>query len=123
MSSMTTRTLDFLREKGFTVAVVEKWNSYVKVRQDLWGFADIIAFNRFNVLLVQTTSGPNVLSRIKKTLAEPRALLWAEGPGRRIFVIGWTKKKVPGMKKQEKYYPRFVEILKGGDTLEHAMFV
>ena len=37
------RTLAELRKRGFTAAVVERWNPHAKIRQDLFGLIDVVA--------------------------------------------------------------------------------
>jgi hypothetical protein len=39
-TSPTQLSLKKLREEGYTVAVVEHWNSFARIRQDLFGFID-----------------------------------------------------------------------------------
>ena len=63
--SPTQRSLEYLREQGYFCAVVEKWNSFTKQRQDLWGWCDILAIRENEVLAVQVTS-TGVAERIKK---------------------------------------------------------
>lgn len=93
----TQRSLKHLRARGYTVAVVEKWNSHCRIRQDLWGFADLIAFNREEVVLVQTTTVKNMAARMTKIRENDVAKLWQQCsrtfPTRRIEVHGWKKAK------------------------------
>jgi len=98
-TSPTQRSLKLLRSQGYLVAIVEHWNSYVKIRQDLWGFADLLAVRGDDCLLVQTTSGPNVSARIAKIQAEPKAALWLQSSNRRIVVHGWRKVGARGKRK------------------------
>lgn len=89
----TQRTLAKLRDDGFEPAVVEKWNPHVRIRQDLFGFADVLAMKPGCApLLVQATS-TGVSERRKKILAEPRALI-ALRSGFAIEIWGWRKLKV-----------------------------
>jgi hypothetical protein len=41
--SPTQRTLAAIRREGALAGIVEKWNSHAFIRQDLFGFVDIIA--------------------------------------------------------------------------------
>jgi hypothetical protein len=94
VGSPTTRSLQYLRELGWTVAVVEHWNPFARVRRDLWGFADLIAFRGGTVLLVQTTSDANVAARRKKVEKSSVAAMWLSSPRtRRVEVHGWKKVK------------------------------
>ena len=61
----TQRTLAYLREQGYLCAIVEKWNPHVKIRQDLFGFIDILAIKKDETLAVQCTS-TGVAARVKK---------------------------------------------------------
>lgn len=89
----TQRSLDLLRKEGWTAAVVERWNPHARIRQDLFGFADLIAMRPGDQpLLVQTTSGGNFAARISKILDEPLAAL-AVASGFQIEVHGWRKLK------------------------------
>lgn len=91
-TSPTKRSLDVLRKAGWTVAVVEHWNQWARVRQDLFGFIDIVAIrnSKFGVLAVQATSGTNVAARVAKIESEPRAVTWLAA-GNKIEVHGWRK--------------------------------
>ena len=66
--SPTSRTLAVLREQGYIVAIVEKWNPHARIRQDLFGFIDILAIKRDETLAVQATAS-GVSDRIKKIMA------------------------------------------------------
>ncbi len=97
--SPTEKALNLLKAYGFSPEVVEHWNSFAQIRQDLLGFADILAFNpRIGAptLALQVTSEKGgVAARVKKILAEPRAML-ALRCGWRIEVWGMRSKPVKG---------------------------
>lgn len=80
---------------GYTAAVTERWNPHAKVRQDLFGFIDVLAFRPDRGwLLVQATSGSNHASRVAKILGLPLARRAAGTPCTLIEV--WSWKKVAG---------------------------
>ena len=85
----TQRSLALLREEGYTVAIVEKWNPHVRIRQDLFGFIDLLAIRKGETLAVQRTS-TGVSSRIKKIM-ESNYLPKVRDAGWRIVVHGWRK--------------------------------
>jgi|TARA_B110000093_G_C12864885_1_gene365000 hypothetical protein len=88
----TQRSLKTLRADDYHCAIVERWNPHIKIRQDLFGFADLLCMKPNNSpLLVQVTS-TGWSSRIKKILNEPLALL-ALRSGFEIEVHGWRKLK------------------------------
>ena len=87
--SPTQRSLKYLRDEGWTVAITEKWNPHVRIRQDLFGFIDLLAIRKGETLAVQTTS-TGVSSRIKKIM-ESDYLPKVRDAGWRIVVHGWRK--------------------------------
>ncbi len=95
----TQRTLAHLRKEGWTVQVVEKWNAFAKIRQDLFGCIDLVACRPGMLLGVQATSMTNVSARVTKSLAEPRLLEWLRAGGQ-FWVIGWGKKGKAGTVKK-----------------------
>jgi len=88
--SPTQRSLEYLREQGYHCEIVEKWNPWRRIRQDLWGWCDILAIRRDEVLAVQVTSS-GVAARIKK-IQESDTVLRVREAGIRIEVHGWTKR-------------------------------
>jgi SH3-like domain-containing protein len=88
--SPTQRSLEYLREQGYHCEIVEKWNPWRRIRQDLWGWCDILAIRRNEVLAVQVTSS-GVAARIKKIQDSDTIALVREA-GIRVEVHGWTKR-------------------------------
>jgi hypothetical protein len=88
--SPTQRSLEYLREQGYHCEIVEKWNPWRRIRQDLWGWCDILAIRRDEVLAVQVTSS-GVAARIKK-IQESDTVLRVREAGIRVEVHGWTKR-------------------------------
>ncbi len=86
----TQRTLAKLRADGWTTAIVEHWNAHARIRQDLFGFIDILALREGETLAVQATSGSNVSARVAKIAASETAPIVRKA-GWRIEVWGWRK--------------------------------
>lgn len=86
----TQRSLKALKDKGYLPVVVERWNAFAKIRQDLWGWCDILAIRKNEVLAVQVTSAANVSARIKK-IQESDTVAKVRDAGIRIEVHGWSK--------------------------------
>ena len=88
----TQLTLRHLRNEGWPlVEVVEHWNSHARIRQDLFGFIDIIAIARDRTLAIQCTSAGNTASRIRK-IAEHPNIGFVREAGWEIRVHGWRKR-------------------------------
>lgn len=101
MTSPTVRTLKLLRASGYICAVVERWNPGAKIRQDLYGFADILAIHEQppgEILAVQVTSGAHHADHKAKILKEPRHRSWLMAGGK-IALISWTKHGPKGKRK------------------------
>ena len=88
----TQRSLKHLRELGYRVAIVEKWNPHARIRQDLFGFIDLLAIKENETLAIQTTSRGNVPARIRK-IKESEAFEEVKKAGWRVRVQGWGKLK------------------------------
>lgn len=87
--------MNLMREYGFYVEVVERYNSFTKQKYDLLGFADLLALKRGQPpTLIQVTSWDNVSSRIRKITGDDRAALAIEC-GFRVLVHGWGYKTDP----------------------------
>ena len=109
--SPTQRSLAHLRKEGWTVAIVEKFNPHIKIRQDLWGFGDLFCFHplRGIDMIVQTTTSSNMAGRIEKVRENATAVLWLTVPLHRLEVHGWAKRFERG-KKRPTYELRREEI-------------
>lgn len=88
-TSPTQRTLAYLRSIGLKPWVVETWNPWAKIRQDLYGCIDIIAIGNEKTYAVQCTS-TGVSARIKKVresefFDEMKKSKWE------VWVVGWSK--------------------------------
>ena len=106
-TSPTKRTLDYLKEKGYTCTITERWNAFAKIRQDLFGFIDIVALGNFSILGIQCTSGDHVAERVAKIKGLKEAVDWKLNTGR-ILVVGWRKVGARG--KRKTWEPRIVEL-------------
>jgi hypothetical protein len=88
--SPTARSLDLLRQCGFAVAIVERWLPRANVRQDAFGWADLLACHplRRQLALVQVTTRHNLAARIAKARALPELRTWLAAGGLAWF-HGW----------------------------------
>lgn len=86
--SPTQRTLKKLRKDGYTCAIVEKWNQFAKIRQDLFGFIDILAIRENEVCGIQACHISDIYKRIKK-IREHKNFQAVRDSGIRIIIHGW----------------------------------
>ena len=81
-----------MRARGYTCAITEHWNPWAKIRQDLFGFVDILCLGEGEIIGVQTTSRSHMSTRAKK-IREHENLLPVLDSGIRIWIQGWEKNK------------------------------
>ena len=91
-ASPTQLTLKLMQARGYTCAVVEHWNSWAKIRQDLFGFIDVLCIKEGEVIGVQTTSKTNISARYNK-IKEHDNIWWVLDSGIRVLIQGWGKNK------------------------------
>ena len=96
----TARTLAYLRKLGYEAAVVEKWNMYARIRQDLFGCVDVVGIrpDQNGVLGIQATTTSNQAARLAKAMSIPHLRTWLQA-GNTFQVWGWAKKGAKGKRK------------------------
>lgn len=93
------RSLKKLRKEKWVVGITEKWNSFVGIRQDLFGFVDLIAVSERGTMAVQVCAGQgDVAKHLTKIAAEPRAIACAAA-GWKIVLHAWRKLGARGKRK------------------------
>lgn len=104
----TQRTLKECKARGWTAAIVEKWNPHARVRQDLFGCIDVLAIvpaeeecpllGLPRIIGIQACAGSSHAARRTKALAEPRLRAWLAA-GARFEVWSWSKRGGRGKRK------------------------
>lgn len=113
MTTPTQRSLAVLRkcEDWDLVEVVERWNQWAGIRNDLFGFIDILVCSKDVTLGIQATSSSNHNARVTKILTHPYAAKWLACPWREIEVWSWGKRKVKRGGKAFRYVLRRSKIV------------
>jgi hypothetical protein len=88
-TSPTQRSLKVMRDAGYLCQVVEHWNQFAHIRQDLYGFIDVLCVKGEDIVGVQATSGDNVAARVTKITEHENWPLVCNAI--RIVVHGWRK--------------------------------
>ena len=88
--SPTQLSLKMMRDQGYYAEVVERYNSFTRKRNDLFGFVDVLCLKPGEVVGVQTTSYSNMSARVKK-IREHEHFQMVNDAGIRITVHGWHK--------------------------------
>lgn len=98
-TSPTQRTMRELKKLGIKATIVEKWNAYIKIRQDMFGIIDIIALDSEKGVIGVQSTGQDFNGHVRKLRDEKaqETLDWLSVPGTSLELWGWRKvKKVRG---------------------------
>jgi len=88
------------RSRGYVVGKTEHWNAFARIRQDLFGIADMVAFcpRRRLTVMCQTTTRDHLAVHEEKVRASVPFWWWVRTDG--IFTIhGWAKRGGTGRRK------------------------
>lgn len=111
--SPTARSLVELRRLGYLAAILERWNPFAKIRQDLFGFADLLAVKEGeSIPAIQTATGANASARIHKIAASEPARTWLRC-GHGLEIWAWSVKGARGERKTWSLDRRPIEISNG----------
>lgn len=110
--SPTQRTIRALKNEGTICGIVEKFNPHVGphgIRQDLFGFLDVIALSPNGIIGVQCCAGSGHAAHKAKILANEVAPEWLKSGGR-IQIWSWSKKKLKRGGVAMRWQPRMEEL-------------
>lgn len=107
--SPTQRTLAYYKDLGYTCAITEHWNQWARIRQDLFGFCDVVAIREGETVCVQACAGASVAARVSKIEKHPNYPI-VKSAGWKITVIGWRKVKVTRGGKDTKWSERIINL-------------
>ncbi len=94
----TARSLDHVRALGYRAQVVERWNPFARIRQDVFG-VDLIALKPGQpVLVIQATSGSHHAARRAKLATLGFIALWTS-VGAVLEVWSWSQQGPRGKRK------------------------
>ena len=102
----TQRTLKALRASGLNCWIVERWNPHVRIRQDAFGWIDILAYSPAGIIGVQST-GQDFAGHRRKMLGERAEQVrgWLDAGGH-AELWGWRKVKAKRGGKAMVWRPR-----------------
>ena len=91
--SCTQRSVEKLEADGYLVARVEQTIPHTFIKRDMFGFGDLLAIRRGEVLVVQVTDHTNISKRVAK-ITEHENVGRVREAGIRIEVHGWDGERV-----------------------------
>ena len=56
-TSPTQLSLKLMKERGYLCQIVERWNAFAKIRQDLFGFVDVLCVSKDGVVFKHVGAG------------------------------------------------------------------
>lgn len=95
----TQRSLKYMRDQGYKCWIVEHWNHFARIRQDLFGCIDILCIGHGETIAIQTTS-TGVAARVKKIKENEHYPVMLES-GWCVVVHGWSRNSKGEMKLRE----------------------
>lgn len=114
--SPTQRTLGAMREQGRICGIVEKFNHHVGefgIRQDLFGFIDIIAIDPVNGIIAIQSCGQDFAGHIRKMTEERNDAMYQWLQHAPVELWGWRKVKLKRGGKAERWKPRVADFTLG----------
>ena len=118
----TQRTLAAMREQGRLCAIVEKFNAFAGphgVRQDAFGFIDIIAIDPVQGIVAIQSCGQDYSGHIKKMLEERNENVYAWLKHAKLELWAWRKIKLARGGKAMRWSPRVAD----GSLLEDGTII
>ena len=90
-------TMREMVERGYHCVKVEHYQWFPGIKQprkkDFLGFADYIAWNEDETILIQTTSRGHHSTRRKKIFGKKSFLRWMKNPNHKVLIQSWDKYK------------------------------
>jgi hypothetical protein len=91
-SKYNQRTIDYVRQHGFEIESVERYNAFTRRRSDLFNIVDYIGIDGRRLLGIQSTSYNHKSDHKLKILAEPATKKWLQSNAK-LVLITWRKNK------------------------------
>jgi predicted TIM-barrel fold metal-dependent hydrolase len=109
----TQRTLKACREQGRITGVVERFNAFVGefgIRQDLFGFIDIICIDPVDGIIAVQSCGQDFSGHIHKLTEERNEAVFEWLKHAKVELWGWRKIKLNRGGKAERWSPRIADF-------------
>jgi len=111
--SPTQRTLRAMREHGRLCGIVERFNAHVGkfgIRQDLFGFIDIIALDPEDGIIAIQSCGQDFSGHVKKLTEERNEAVFEWLKHAPCELWGWRKVKLKRGGKAMRWSPRVADL-------------
>ena len=119
--SPTQRTLKAMREQGRICGIVERFNQHVGkfgIRQDLFGFIDIIAVDPVDGIIAIQSCGQDFSGHINKMMGERNENMVEWLKHGKVELWGWRKVKLKRGGKAMRWKPRIADFWLDDDEIK-----
>lgn len=119
-TSPTQRTIKAMRDQGRKCGIVEKFNRFVGphgIRQDLFGFIDIIAIDPDDGIIAIQSCGQDFSGHIKKMTEERNENLFEWLKHSKVELWGWRKVVLRRGAKAMRWKPRIADFHLDGEEI------
>ena len=116
----TQRTLKAQREQGRICGIVEKFNGFVGphgIRQDLFGFIDIIAIDPEQGIIAIQSCGQDYSGHVKKLTEDRNEAVFEWLKHAPVELWSWRKVKLHRGGKAMRWKPRIADLSLDGEEL------
>lgn len=110
-----------MREQGRICGIVEKFNRFggdFGIRQDLFGFIDIIAIDPVNGIIAIQSCGQSFKAHCDKLITERNEAVYEWLKHAKLELWGWRKVKLSRGSKAMRWRPRIADIELAGEEIE-----
>ncbi len=120
-TSPTQRTIRYLKDNGCICGVVERFNPYAGkfgIRQDLFGFIDIISIDPDRGIVGVQSCGQSFSEHIRKMTEERNEAMFEWLKYGYVILIGWRKVKLKRGGKAMRWKPRIANFWLEGEDIQ-----
>lgn len=119
--SPTQRTLAAMRDGGRLCGIVERFNPHAGpfgIRQDLFGFIDIICIDPVEGIVAIQSCGQDISGHVKKLTEERNENMFEWLKYAPVELWGWRKVKLKRGGKAMRWMPRVIDFFLDGDEIQ-----
>ena len=104
------RSLERVKEYGWTYWIVEYYNYYAKRKIDMFNFGDILCLDGDRTIAIQAC-GADLASHRDKIRENEFVLPWIKGANRELQIWSWTQRKKVRGKKATYWFCKVTDVL------------
>jgi hypothetical protein len=107
-----------MREQGRICASCERWNPHAGIRQDLFGFIDLIVLDPERGAIAIQTCGQSFAEHVRKLTEERNEAVFEWLKHHPLELWGWRKVKQKRGGKAMRWKPRIADVVLNNGNIE-----